>query len=113
MNLPFRLYFASGCPHCESAIEFLTNKQVPFQRIDITGDPIASKGIKTVLNDDVVPILISFTSKECLKGFQADEYVRVVENYRAIGRASQSDLDSGTKPNPEPTAQSSQAGSTS
>lgn len=113
MSLPFRLYFASGCPHCESAIEFLTSKQIVFQRIDITGDPIASKGIKLVLGTDIVPVLISFTSKECLKGFSADEYVRVVENYRALGRTSQSDVDSGTKPDTELATQSSQAGSAS
>lgn len=77
-----------GCQHCEKAIAYLLTRQVPFQRVDITGDPIASKGIKAALDTEVIPVFVAFQSKEVIKGFKADEYSRLIAAYRSAGESN-------------------------
>lgn len=88
MAIPFRLYYMEGCKHCDKAIELLTLEQIPFQRVDITNDPIASKGIKAALDTEVIPVFIAFHTKELVKGFKADEYHRLITAYRSAGKSN-------------------------
>ena len=36
-----KIYTTRYCPYCHAATALLTDKQVPFEEIDVTGDPQA------------------------------------------------------------------------
>ena len=97
--IPFRLYYLTGCQHCEKAISFLTERQVPFQRVDISNDPIASKGIQAALETEIVPVMVAFHSKEIVKGFKPTDYARLITSYRSAGK---SNVDNRAEQNPLP-----------
>lgn len=99
----FKLWGLPGCPHCETAARFFAVRGLNVQMIPIT-DPVSKEGIKVVTGEDKIPILWSELTKDVIKGYNENEYKRVVDAYYdAMLRAS--------TPNP-PAAQSNDSGQT-
>ena len=43
---PVTVYTTSLCPYCHAAKRLLRQKTIPFQEIDVTGDPVAREGLR-------------------------------------------------------------------
>ena len=48
MNIPMRIYTTSWCADCRRAREFLRERQLPFEEIDIDAHPEAAEFVKRV-----------------------------------------------------------------
>ena len=48
MDAPIRMYATSWCPDCRRAREFLRERQLAFEEIDIDAHPEAAKFVKKV-----------------------------------------------------------------
>ena len=84
MVRPFRIYINAACPHCNSAVEFLRSKHVPFEVIEVGFDPIIAKGLAAHYGQPgamVVPTLVSFMTQDTIGGWVPQEYARVMDAY--------------------------------
>ena len=97
-----RLYGVDGCPHCEAAAAFFMGAQVPVQLVSTTDDPIAQEGLKKILEKEQVevPVLVSFVTKEIIRGADFGNYQRVVEAYRASLQSGTTNIPAGQVGNP-------------
>jgi mycoredoxin len=46
MNVPIRMYATSWCPDCRRAREFLRERQLPFEEIDIEAHPEGAEFVR-------------------------------------------------------------------
>lgn len=50
MPVPIRMYSTSWCPDCRRAREFLRQRQLPFEEIDIEAHPDAAEFVQQANN---------------------------------------------------------------
>jgi glutaredoxin 3 len=58
MTATIKLYKKDPCPYCERAIRLLESKQVPFEIIDLTGQPEEIQRLKNETGWMTVPIIL-------------------------------------------------------
>ena len=81
---PFTLYGVVGNSDCELAEKFLRVRNVPGIIMLADGDPVIQEGIKKVTESEQAeyPVLISRVNQvEVVKGFQEEQYERLVKAY--------------------------------
>jgi len=76
-----RMYVQSGCPHCETARQFFTEKGVTVEVISIGFDPLLQSGIRAMSNGQglPVPIIISYATQETIVGNDTAQLQRVAD----------------------------------
>lgn len=52
------MYFKIPCPYCDSAKRLLTNRNIPFEQIDLTDNPDEMNRIKNETGWRTVPIIL-------------------------------------------------------
>jgi glutaredoxin 3 len=52
---PVRIYTTSLCPYCYAAKDLLTRKAVPFEDIDVSGNPTARERLAAAAGRTSVP----------------------------------------------------------
>jgi glutaredoxin len=106
MNLPFRLHGLSGCPHCQHALEYLTNAKMPFDAVLADNDPIIAAGAEKITGRNEFPILISRLTSEIISGFKPEDYDRLAKVFATLVRTGSLDLTGSGQPvggeNPAP-----------
>lgn len=55
-NLPV-LYIKTGCPWCESAVEFMSRYGITYRERNVTEDPEARAEMRRVSGQDSAPVL--------------------------------------------------------
>ena len=53
-----KIYTKDPCPYCVRAIQFLTNRDIPFEEIDLTGNQSEMNRIKQETGWMTMPIII-------------------------------------------------------
>lgn len=78
-----KLYALSNCPWCKKARQFFTNKQVPFECIEVDlleGDERDKtvEEIRKLVGDAVFPVII--IGGEVILGYKPDDFAEALEN---------------------------------
>lgn len=71
MKEPLKLYGTASCPQCQGAKKYLEKKLVPFEYIDVLGNPegmkeLENRGLSTlpvIMRNDGTPYVAGFNAK--------------------------------------------------
>ena len=66
-----RLFIKPGCPWCDEAIDWLDARRIPYQTLDVTGDPAARAEMLELTGQTKAPSID--VDGEILADFGADE----------------------------------------
>jgi glutaredoxin len=57
VNAPI-LYVKAGCPYCAAAMEYLDQRQIAYEKVDVRGDDLAMEKLKEISNQSKTPTLV-------------------------------------------------------
>lgn len=74
------LYVKRGCPYCKAATNYLDQHQIPYQPVDVRGDPAELQKLQELSGQSKTPTLV--WNGEVLADFGIEELVAFVRDHR-------------------------------
>ncbi len=81
-----RLYVNKGCQNCERTMEFLKEKKISFEAIEIGFDPILLSGIRASSTNGAglpYPVIVSFITQDVRVGYDESQLQQIVDAVRS------------------------------
>jgi glutaredoxin 3 len=75
------LYVKRGCPYCTAATNYLDQHQIPYQSIEVRGDPAQLRQLQEISGQSKTPTLV--WNGEVLANFGTEELAAFVSAHRA------------------------------
>ncbi len=66
-----RLFIKPFCPWCHEAIDWLNDHKIPFEKLDVTNDPVARREMRELTGQTLAPSIE--VDGHVLPDFGADE----------------------------------------
>jgi len=86
------MYVQKGCPHCETAKQFFSERKLSVESIEIGFDPILQAGIRSLTGGQnfQVPLIVSYLTQEVLVGNDPIQLQRIADSFSPVAPHSAS-----------------------
>jgi glutaredoxin 3 len=75
------LYVKRGCPYCKAATNYLDQHQIPYQSVEVRGDPAQMQKLQEISGQSKTPTLV--WTGDVLANFGTEELAAFVSAHRA------------------------------
>ncbi len=75
------LYVKRGCPYCQSATAYLDQHQIPYEAVEVRGDPAQMEALREVSGQAKTPTLV--WNGDVLANFGVEELAPFVRAHAA------------------------------
>lgn len=81
-NLTIKIYSSPDCPYCYVVKDYLTQKGIEFEEIDLYEQPEKRKEMEEISQQKNIPVLV--INEEIIIGWDKEKIDEVLKKYGAI-----------------------------